>query len=242
MKQRSPRPLLSSALLLTLACTSPHLGAQTPSPQLTAVLAQMDTSSKSFQSATATFEWDFYEKIVRDTTKQKGTMYIERTKGGAAFGANVYDLDPSGKQASTASKVIDYSGGFMRIYTPGTKQVDSFKAGGNQARYESYLTLGFGGSGHDLSSAWDITDAGPETIAGVKTEKLVLTSKDPSVRNTFTKVTIWIDPTRDISLKQVFDTPSGDQRTAFYSDIRLNGKVNKDTFKIPSKGVSVIAH
>ena len=243
-----PRCLLSlasAALLPALLCTAPALRAQAPSPQLASVLAQMDAGSKSFQSASANFEWDFYEKIVKDTSKQKGSMYIDRggahSNAGASFGAVVYDLNESGKPNGTPSKVIDYSGGSLRVYTPSEKQVDMFKAGANQTHYESYLTLGFGGSGHDLANTWQITDGGPETIAGVKTERLLLVSKDPAVRNTFTRVTIWIDPVRDISLKQVFDTPSGDQRTAFYSDIVLNKKINKDPFKIP-KDVTVLQH
>ena len=205
----------------------------------------MDAASKTFQSATANFEWNFYEKIVHDTTKQRGSMFIERKAGSTTFAADVFDLTP-GAPTNKPSKVLDYSGGSLRVYTPAENTVDAFKAGENQTRYESYLTLGFGGSGHDLLAAWDVTDGGPEVLQengrAVKTEKLILVSKDPGVRNTFRQVTLWIDPARDLSLKQVFDTPSGDQRTAFYHDIRLNTKVNHAPFAIPTKGVSVMQH
>jgi hypothetical protein len=40
------------------------------------------------------------------------------------------------------------------------------------------------------------------------------------VRNTYTHITIWVDLARDISLKQVFFTPSGDTDTTIYSNIR----------------------
>lgn len=231
-------------LFLLCGCLVPgrSLQAQAPSPQLSTVLAEMDAKSKTFQNASANFEWDFYEKIVHDTTKQKGSMFLERSKGTTEFGATVYDLT-GGAPGNSPSKIISYNAGSLRVYTPAEKQVDAFKAGANQSNEEGYLSIGFGGSGRDLAAAWDIKDDGPETIAGVKTERLILVSKDPSVRHTFSQVTLWIDLTRDVSLKQIFDLPGGDQRTAYYTDIRLNqSKLNKDPFKIPSKGVQVMQH
>ena len=38
----------------------------------------------------------------------------------------------------------------------------------------------------------------------------------------FTHITIWIDPARAISLKQIFFQESGDTRTATYSNIQMN--------------------
>ena len=237
------RPTL--ALLLLGAATL--LPAQAPSPQLASVLAGMDTASKTFRSATANFQWEFTEKVagITDTSRQKGSMYIERTGSEVSFGANVYDLT-DGNTGKEPSKVINFDGGTALIYTPAEKQADRLKAGAEQASAESFLSLGFGGSGHDLAQAWTITDGGPVTLteAGkpVKTEKLILVSKDASVRNNFKQVTVWVDPTRDISLKQVFDTSSGDERVANYTDIHLNGKVDRGAFKIPSKGVNIVDH
>lgn len=239
-----PRALaISCAAALVLGSAAVSAPAQ--SPQLSAVLAQMDAGSKKFQSATASVERDFYEKVVHATTVQKGSVYFQRTGSTVEFGATVFDIGDNGKQAPAPSKILNYGGGMLRMYTPGVNQVDVFKSGANQAKYESYLTLGFGGSGHDLAQTWNITDGGPETLSDggqqVKTEKLVLISKDPALQNTFRQVTIWVDPVRDVSLKQVFETPSGDRQTAIYSAIHLNGKVDKGAFTIPKKA-TVIQH
>jgi outer membrane lipoprotein-sorting protein len=118
------------------------------------------------------------------------------------------------------------------MFDPGVDQITVLHAGANQAQYESFLTLGFGGSGSDLERAWKIADLGPETIDGVKTEKLDLTAKDAQASSMFTHITIWVDPARAVSLKQVFYAPSGDVRTAYYSNIRLNTKIDKGTFAI----------
>jgi len=237
------RPALAA---LCLAALLPTAHAQAPSPQLAQVFAQMDAASKRFQNATADVERDTYERVVRDTTKQKGTMYIDRTRSGMEFGATVADLDPSGKAAAAPARIVSYAAGTLRMYTPNEKQVDVFKSGANQGKLEGYFALGFGGTSHDLLQSWNVTDAGPETLTdnggAVKTEKLVLVSKDPSVQNTFKQITLWLDPSRDVSLKQVFDTPSGDRQTAIYSNIKLNGKLNTTPYKIPGKGVTIVAH
>ncbi len=225
---------------------APHLLAQTPSSPLAAVLAAMDASSKTFTSAEAHFNWEFYQRVVHDTTRQQGAMYIERSKTGAvSLGTTVYDLDPSGKPLPAPSKIIQFSNGVARLYTPESKQVDLYKTGANQANFESFLSLGFGGSGTDLVKAWQITDNGPETLTEsghpVKTEKLTLVSKDPGVRDTVKQVTVWVDPTRDVSLKQIFLLPNGDSRTALYTDIHRNAKINKKPYEIP-KNANVIQH
>lgn len=234
------------SLPLGLLAGSLNAGAQTQSPQLASVLAQMDASSRTFSSASANFAWDFYQRIVHDTTKQQGTMYIERNKAGAvSLGTTVFDLDPSGKPLPAPSKIIDFSNGVARLYSPAEKQVDQFKAGANQANFESFLTLGFGGSGAELAKTWQITDNGPETLPEsghpVKVEKLTLVSKDSGVRDTVKQVTIWVDPTRDVSLKQLFLLPNGDSRTAYYTDVHLNSKINKKPYDIP-KNATVIQH
>ena len=79
-----------------------------------------------------------------------------------------------------------------------------------------------------------------EKIDGTDTAKLDLTFKHPSPSSMFTHITIWIDPLRSTSLRQQFFEPSGDMRTATYTNIRLNtAPDNIFTLKIPS-GTEVI--
>jgi outer membrane lipoprotein-sorting protein len=228
---------LSLAAALILA----PLAAVAQSPQLNSVLSQMDAASARFKNAQADVRYDNYTRVVNDHDIETGSIYIERTSTAEQMGAVFYNVGPDNKPASTPARIVNFDGPTLRIFTVGTNQVDLFKAGANQAKYDSFLTLGFGGSGKDLQRAWDITDQGSDIIGGVKTEKLDLVSKDAGVKNTFTHVTIWIDPARGVSLKQVFYAPNGDNRTATYSNIRLNGTVNRKPYNIP-KSATVIAH
>ena len=127
--------------LIALLGTAVDLSAQTPVPQLAAVLAQMDAASRSFKSATASFQWDFTEKVagIADTSHQKGSMYIERSGAAISFGADVYELT-NGNAGKQPSKVINFDNGTALIYTPAEKQADRLKAGAGQSSAESFLS------------------------------------------------------------------------------------------------------
>jgi len=191
------------------------------------VLAEMDASAAKFRSAQANFQWDQYEMVVQSTDTQTGVIYFEGSGDRARVALDIEKAD-----GQPAKKTVVYSGGVLQFYQPQIDQMTVFHAREKQAQYESYLTLGFGGSGSDLKKSWDITYQGMETIDGVQTAKLDLVSKDASVRANFSHVTIWIDPTRAVSLKQILYEPSGDTRTSYFRNIQYNKKISSSVFKI----------
>jgi len=212
------------ALLLAAAPVALH--AQAKPGELDAVLRQMDAASTKFKSAEADFQWDFYERVVRQTTTQHGNIYFRKNGANLEMGAKI---NPPG------AKFLNFKGGKLAVFDPSTKELKLYDSGKNRAQLESFLTLGFGGSGADLSKAWTVSYLGAEPLsdgkATVNTAKLDLVSKDANVRNMFTHVTIWVDATRGISLKQQFFTPSDDYRTTIYSNIRYNQPVDTKPYE-----------
>jgi outer membrane lipoprotein-sorting protein len=101
--------------------------------------------------------------------------------------------------------------------------------------------LGFGASGKSLEEKWQIKYLGPEVIDGVKTDKLELVAKDPTVRKNIPKVTIWLDTERAVSLKQIFDEGPGQYRVCFYYNFKTNQPLPADafTFKTDKQTVTV---
>jgi negative regulator of sigma E activity len=191
--------------------------------KLEASLKRLDVASARFSSAQAVFHKDLYNKLVGDHTPQDGSVYFIRTGRSVQMGARI---DGPG------ARIAEYKNGVLRDLIPG-RCYNTVQASGNKAKFDSFLTLGFGGSGKDLEQAWNIVDMGQETLDGAKVEKLELVSKEQSVRNNYTKVTLWMDLDRGISLKQVLLSPSGDIDTATYTKIRLNEKnVDKKPFEI----------
>jgi outer membrane lipoprotein-sorting protein len=220
---------ITASFFLAAALGIPSISALAqPKPgHLDEVLRQMDAASVKFKSAEADFQWDLFERVVNQTTSQKGTIYFEKDGSKTEMGAKIF---------SPAIKLLEYREGTLRIFDPGPDHLTTILARKNQAQMESFLTLGFGGSGKDLARAWTVSDLGMESLSDgahqVETAKLDLVSKDPGVRNSITHVTVWVDAERGISLKQVFYMPSEDRRTAVYTNIHENQKVDRKPYEI----------
>jgi outer membrane lipoprotein-sorting protein len=195
------------------------------------VLAQMDAASAKFRSTQADFKWEVLQSVVNEHDIQSGTVYFERHGDSTSMAAYI-------KQP--AEKTVFFDGSTLTLLQPEIKQETLFSAGSNRGQYESFLTLGFGGSGKDLQSNWMVTCQGMESVDGTQTAKLELKPKQQSVANMFSHVTVWIDPARSLGIKQVFYEPSGDNRTATYTNIKYNEKIPADIFKPKDKGYTVI--
>jgi outer membrane lipoprotein-sorting protein len=226
-------PALIALLLLTASAamaapTAPN------EKEKDAVLRRLDEAAKNFRSTSADFEFDSVETDpVPDKDVQKGTVYYERT--GSAFQMAAHIRELNGK---ISSKVYSYTRGVLKLYEKLTNQVTRFS---KVSQYESYLMLGFGASGKDLEQKWEVKYLGPETLDGVRTEKLELVARDATVRKNIPKVTIWVDTERAVSLKQVFDEGPGQYRVCFYFNIKVNQPLPVDalTFKTDKQTVFV---
>jgi outer membrane lipoprotein-sorting protein len=224
--------LLSSTVLM-IACTATATaaaGAQDASARLKSTLDKLNQASVRFHYASASFHKDLYNALVKDHTLQDGHIYFLRTqKGGSKrvqMGARIEGV---------GARTVEYKDGVVKDFNPGINCFDAVSASGNQTRIESFLTLGFGGSGTDLEKAWNIVDQGPQTLGGTRVEELALTPKDPGVQGMVSSVTLWLDVERGVSLKQVFVSPSGDTTTATYSAIDTTHKPNTKPFEIKGK-------
>jgi len=190
------------------------------------VLGAMDNASANFHTAQANFVWEQYFKVVNDKDTQQGTVYYRRSGKEIQMMADITD----------PPKSVLFSDGKVQVYEPKLKRVTSYEAGKNREAVESFLVLGFGGSGRDMLKSFDVKYAGSETVGGVNAAKLELVPKGERVRNVFAKLYLWIDPARGISVQQQFVEPSGDYRLAKYSDIKLNQKIADSAFKLKTSG------
>lgn len=191
---------------------------------LARVLHELDVSAANFHSTTADFQFDTYQTDpIPEKDTQRGVAYYERKAAAFQIAAHINEMN-----GKPSPRIYTYSGGVMRLFEPLMDQVTSFKSA---SKYESYLLLGFGASGKELADKWDIKYLGPETLDGVKTEKLELVAKDPSVRKTIPKVTVWMDTSRAVSLKQVWDQGQGQSRVCVYYNIKVNQPLPSDAFK-----------
>jgi outer membrane lipoprotein-sorting protein len=206
-----------------------------PADAKEAVLRQLDVAAANFHSTSADVEFDVVQSVpIYEKDIQKGTAYYKRDGKAFQMAARLLteaDDVKTGKQPifNSVPKTYVYSGGTVKLYEKGINQVTTLT---KVAQYQSWFMLGFGASGKDLEQKWDITYVGPETIDGVKTVQLVLVPLDAAIKKNLPKVTIWVDPVRGVSLKQVFDEGEGQSRTCIYSNIKVNQSLPSDAFTL----------
>ncbi len=210
--------LILSAGLFWLAFLGSFAHAQT----LDGVLKKMDAAAVNFHSAEANFIWQQYQRVVDETDTQSGTVFYRKTGSDIEMMAEVKQPD---------HKYVLYKDGKLQVYQPNINQVMEYSTGANRNDIESYLVLGFGGSGQDLMKSFDVTYQGEEKVDNQPTEKLQLIPKSDKVRNNFPKIFLWID-SHGISVQQKFEQPQGDSRTAKYSDVKIPTKVGNDIFQL----------
>jgi len=193
------------------------------------VIAELDRTAANFHTAQAKFVWTQYTSVVNEKDLQEGVVYFRRTGQQVEMAADI--TKPTPKQVLfTDSKV--------QLYQPNIDQVTQYDTGKNRAVVESFLVLGFGGSGQDMLKSFTVSYLGRETVDGVATAKLDLVPKSDKARNTFEHICLWIDLARGVSLQQQLFAPENDYRLASYSDIRLNEKIPDSAFKLKSSGNS----
>ena len=217
-------PVLIALLLLTL---SPAMAAPAAAneKEKDAVLRRLDEAAKNFHSTSADFEFDSVETDpVPDKVVQKGTVYYERKAGSFQMAAHIREVN-----GKPVPKIYTYSGGTVRLYEPLMNQLTILT---KFSQYENWFMLGFGASGKDLEQKWEIKYLGPETLDGTTTEKLELVPRDPAIRKNLTKVTMWVDPESGVSLKQVFNSSSGEYRVCVYFNIKVNQSLPAGAFTL----------
>jgi outer membrane lipoprotein-sorting protein len=204
-----------------------HSLAAAQAPSLDSVLKKMDAAAASFQTTQADFVWDQYQKVVGETDTQKGTVYYRKSGKEIEMMADIKEPE---------QKFLLYKDGKLQVYQPKIEQVMEYTAGANHNEIESYLVLGFGGSGEDLKKSFDVTFEGEESIDNIATAKLHLIPKSEKVKNYFTEAFLWIDLSRGVSLQQKFLQSQGDYRVAKYTAVKVNSKIGNDVFRLKTTG------
>lgn len=214
--------LLLLAAFLSLAAAQ----AKAPQNDLESVLAQMNQASASFKSAQTDFEWEQYTKFVDEKDVQKGHLSLRRTSKGVDIGIKI--VSPAPKEI-----VFDAKDGLGRMYEPRINQITERKVGNDKADFEALMSLGFGGRGDDLRKSYEVKLGGWEMVEGKNTARLELTPTTPKLQRTYSKIVLWIDPARDVAVRQqFFEGTSGDYRLVRNTNIVVNGKLPDDAFHL----------
>ena len=202
---------------LALALCVPLLLSADP---LKDVLAQMDAASASFTGVKATVTKASYTAVIDDLSEEVGTMYMTRKKNDVRMKIDFTKPDP---------RAVAFAGKKGEIYYPKIKTVHEYDVGKHKNLVESFLLLGFGTSGKQLTKDYSVKYAGEEEMAGMKTHHLELVPKAKKAREKFVKIDMWLAVDGGHPVQQKFTAPSNDTNTLTYTDIEINpGLSDKD--------------
>jgi outer membrane lipoprotein-sorting protein len=229
MKRLSLTVLLLFAAVVAVAQTAPAPTAQNGAGEgeLNSVLAKMNANAGNFKSAQADFEFETYQKVVDEKDLQKGHIYFRRSGKGVEAAFNI---------TSPALKQVVFNGNEVVMCEPKIDQCTKRDVSRNKADVEAFLSLGFGARGDDLQKSYEVSLGGWEPVEGVRTARLELVPKNEKLRQTYSKIILWIDPEKDILLQQKFIEPSQDYRLTRYSNMKVNGRLPDDAFRLKTTG------
>ena len=219
------RSKFAFAAALGLGLLAARAAQAAPQDDLKSVLDRLDASAASFHSSSADVEVDdITTDPIYDKDVFKGVVYYDRK--GSAFRYGVHFSQHNGKPST---KAYTFVGGVMYLRDSGSDEVKPYPQAG---KFESYLLLGFGASGKELLAKWDVKYIGSENIGTVKTAILELVAKDPDIRKNLSKVTIWVDPDRAVSLKQVLTFSATSSKIFLFSNFKLNQSLPGNAFSL----------
>ena len=212
-------------VFLCLAALSASLRADS----LSDVLARMDKAAPNFHGMKANVSMLTYTQVIDDKAVETGTLEMQRLRHGDVRA--VMELSSNGQSRRTLS----FSGNTVLMYFADSNTYQDYDLKKSGSLINSYLLLGFGSSGTELSNNYEISYLGEESVDQVKASKLQLIPKEKSVLEHLTKVYIWIPVDGANPVQQQFFEPSGNYRKVTYSDIQVNPPFAKSglEFKLP---------
>jgi outer membrane lipoprotein-sorting protein len=186
---------------------------------LEGVLSQLDSQAGRFQGLSANVERTKVTVVVNDKSTSTGTILLHGDK-------MLLQMRPPD------ARTILRAGDSLFVYTPGLKRVEEYNLGNNRALVDEFMLLGFGTGGKQLQESYQASLAGEPTLDDKKTVELELIPKAQGVKNQFSKIQIWFDPSTWIAVQQQFyETGSGDYSIVRYSSIVKNPHIQDSEFK-----------
>ena len=202
-----------------LCCGGPARAQGRSAITLDSVLKNLDDHAGSFKSLSADVQRTKVTVVVNDKSTDNGTILVHGDK-------MLLEMNPPDQ------RTVLRTGDSLFVYTPGLKRVEEYNLGKNRALVDEFMLLGFGTRGSQLRESYDVTLAGEPSLDDKRTVELELMPKSQGVKNQFSKIEIWYDPSTWLPVQQqFFETGSGDYSLVHYSNVVKNPQIPDSKFK-----------
>jgi outer membrane lipoprotein-sorting protein len=177
------------------------------------VLARLDRAAASFRALSADVRYVQHTAVINEDNVDTGTVRLKRAKR---------DMQMLVDLTAPDRKTVALHDHTVEIYYPKMQEVDEFDIGKHRELAEQFLLVGFGTSGKDLTSAYEIKVLDSDAVSGISATRLELVPKSADVLKNLTKLELWI-PAGDVyPIQQKFYFPSGDYKLITYTNVKMN--------------------
>lgn len=198
------------------------------------VLKQMDEAAPKFNGMSANLSRLTYTKVIDDKSTETGTILVRKT-GARDIQMMINITEPD-------AKLVAFRGRKAEIFYPKMKSVEEWDLGKHTDLVNQFLILGFGTSGRDLTSTYDVKYAGDETVTGQKTHKLELTPLSAQAKQNIRGVELWIDAEGAYPVQQKIVKPSRDYYLFTYTNVKINPPLTDEALRLKlPKGVKRVS-
>jgi outer membrane lipoprotein-sorting protein len=207
---------------LLLVAMLPVVPASGLAATLEQVLATMDRTAPAFRDLSANLTCVEYTPIINDSSEATGSVRMKR--------AGPNDVRILVDYVKPDAKTAAFEKNQGQVYLPKMRTVQIYELGKYRSLVDQFLLLGFGSSGKELMSSYNLKVLGEEQVGGEPATRLELIPKSPSVLEYLPKAELWIS-TAGYPLQQKFYQPSG-YKLFTYSGVKLNTNLPDDAVKL----------
>lgn len=196
------------------------------------VLESMDRAAPSFKTFSADMKSVTYTAVIKESDDESGQILLKRGKRDMAMLVEFSEPNPK------SVAVNDHK---AEIFYPKQKTIEEYDIGQYQALLDQFMLVGFGTSGKELASAYNVKVLGGAMLAGKSTTHLELVPKSAEVLKNLKKLELWIPESDPYPVQQKIYLGAGDYKVFTYTNVKMNPpladsdlklKVPKDTRRV----------
>lgn len=196
------------ALALALAISVSAAG------PLDSIYTKMDANAATFAGMTARMARLDYTAIIKDTSKESGTLAMRKSKGKVAMKIDFTEPE---------KKAFSYRDRKVELYFPKINTVQVFDTGKFDNALTQGLLIGFGTSSKELKASYEVALAG---------DHLQLAPKEILVREHIKNIELWLDAADGYPRQVKINKPSGDYTLINYSEIKMAPGLTEEQVKL----------
>jgi outer membrane lipoprotein-sorting protein len=189
------------------------------------VLSRLDQTAHSFTAATANIRAISHTAVIEEDDTEVGNIIMKRVSSERIHLLITF--------TGTSGRSIVLRDHTLEIYYPKLNLIQEYDIQKYGDVAQKLLLLGFGTSGHELASNYEIKNLGGENVGSEDTTRLELTPKAPELLKQLKKVELWISEKTGLALQQKFYMPDGDHRVVTYTNLKVNPVLSSSALDLP---------